>query len=200
MSVIITSKIVKGFTGQQPILDAKQEDVANVTFLPDASDFDAKTGILTLKGITASGAEVTRRFQLIGSEDELWVGWTRVKAQADNDSAISIADAKAVENAIVATMPQDLDNLSVGCRIIAESPSPAGWYKPVFICEKERAGIDAQGNHSLEFFNNLNATDTDSWVLATQTLVVNAKEYAVFVKNLPVSEETSIKYLVKRFK
>ena len=52
MSVIITSKIVKGFTGQQPILDAKQEDVANVTFLPDASDFDAKDGDFNLKRVS----------------------------------------------------------------------------------------------------------------------------------------------------
>ena len=200
MSFVIPANIVKGFSGQQPLIDAKAQDVANVVFLPESGDFDTATGILTLKGLDALGNEVTRTFQMVGSTDQFWIGWTGVKAQADNDAALSREDANNVKNNIVATEPQNLDNLTTGCRVVATSPAPEGWYKPVLICLKSRAGFNNENEHALEFFNNLNATDTDSWEVADETLVVNGVSYTVFVKTIPVSEGTEIKYLVKKFK
>ena len=201
MANVLFGQIIKGFTGATPLLDAKSEDVANVVFLPEQTDFNPETGILTLKGINALGVAVTLNFQLVGSQDEFYVGWSNVKGAADNDEASSTNEANAVKNAVLVDANKHvLDNLTTGCRILTTSPSAVGWYKPVLICLKSRIGLDEEGNHKIEFFNNLNATDTGSWVMADSNFQVGGKEYAVFIKKLPVRQDTSIKYLVKVFK
>ena len=200
MSVSISGPIKKGFFGNEPLLDAKAEKVANVAYLPSQDDFNPYTGVLQVKGIDEQGIPITRNFQLVGSGDKMWVGWTNLKAAASRDRAQSVADANAVANRIVGLPSRDTDNFKTGCRIVITSPDVEGWYKPVFICLASRAGLSEEGVASLEFFNNLNATDTDSWAVANNALVIGGETYIVFVKTLPVRQTTTLKYLVKLFK